>query len=70
MSDPANNARDFAKNCRAYYLNSYPLTPEIISCMAQQAITLTQKLTQATAHIDALIAEIDRLKTTTNEEPK
>ena len=67
MSDPATSARDFAKNCRSYYLNSYPLTPDIISSMAQQAITLTQKLTQATTHIDALVAEIDRLNATTGE---
>jgi len=70
MSDPTSNARDFAKNCRTYYLNSYPLTPEIISSMAHHAITLAQKLTQANSHIDALVAEIDRLTTTTNGESK
>jgi len=70
MTDASQYAREFNKNCRSYYINAYPLTPDLIASMAQQSIILTQKLTQAASHIDALLAEIDRLNNRTNEESK
>ena len=67
MPNATSHATDFAKNCRAYHINSYPLTPDLIGSMAQQAIILNMKLSQAMTHIDSLIAEIDSLKNPTGE---
>ena len=67
MPDTTRHATEFAKSARAYYINSYPLTPDIVNSMAQQAVLLNMKLTQATTHIEALLAEIADLKNPTGE---
>lgn len=67
MTDASQYAREFTKNCRAYHINSYPLTTDLVGSMAQQSIILNMKLSQAMTHIDSLIAEIDSLKNTTGE---
>jgi len=67
MSDPTRHATEFAKSARSYYINAYPLTPDLLSSMAQQAVLLNLKLTQAVDHINSLLTEIDSLKNPTGE---
>ena len=66
MSDTTSYAKEFSNNCK-YYLNVYPVTPDIVANMAQQSILLNQKLSQAITHINALVAEIEQLNANNGE---
>lgn len=69
MPDTTRLAKEFSNSVRTYYINTYPLTPDVITSMAQQSILLNQKLSQAINHIEALLSEIERL-TANNGESK